>query len=435
VKIAVLGYGKQGKSAVEYWNSTENQITVCDLNSEIELPDYVSSRLGLDYLDDLSDFDLIVRSPNVKPNDIVSKNGSEILSKVTTPTIEFLKVCPTQNVVGVTGSKGKGTTCSLILEMLKKMGKKAYLGGNFGISPLDLLKEDILPTDWVILELANFQLIDLNISPHIAVCLMIAPEHLDWHGSMDDYVASKSNIFKYQNTEDIAIYYADNELSKGVASLSKGKKIPFFKAPGALVADGNFEIEGNVICSTKELKILGEHNWQNVCAAITAVWQINQDIESIRQALLDFNGLEHRLELVRVVDQVSYFNDSFGSMPDATIASLGAIHGKKIVIIGGFDRMLPLGDLAKTIKNDSGAISKILLIGASKDRVAAELDRVGFDNYEKVESKDIGEIVKRARELSQPNDSVVFSPGFPSFDMFKNFEDRGNRYKAEVSLL
>ena len=399
------------------------------------MPEHVESKLGQDYLSNLDRFDLIVRSPNVHPRDIVLANSPSVLDKVTTPTNEFMSVCPTKNIIGVTGTKGKGTTSSLITTILEMNGKTVHLGGNFGVSPLDLLKKGIHAEDWVILELANFQLIDLKIDPHIAVCLMIAPEHLDWHTGMDEYVEFKSQMFVHQKPDDIAIYYAKNDDSKLIASKGQAKKIPFFEKPGAVVEDGEFKIDGRSICTTSEIKLLGEHNWQNVAAAITATWQISQDVQKLRAALLNFKGLNNRLELVRELDGVKYYNDLFGSAPDATVAAIKAIPGTKIVIIGGFDRNLPLKSLVDIVKVNSKELRTVVLIGESSDRVSSELEQAGFSNFKIVDSKDMTEIVRQVRELAKIGDSIVLSPGFPSFDMFRNFEERGNQFRQAVNKL
>lgn len=435
MKIAILGYGIQGRSAFEYWQTDDNEITICDRKTDLELPKSTKSKLGDSYLARLDKFDLIVRSPNIHPQDIVEANHEGILSKVTTPTNEFLRVCPTKNVIGVTGTKGKGTTSSLITEILKALGKTVYLGGNFGISPLDLLKNGIGSHDWVVLELANFQLIDLKQSPHLAVCLMISPEHLDWHKDMDEYIDSKKQLFSHQNSNDIAIYYAKNEKSKQIASSGLAKKIPFYEKPGAIVENGSFVIDGFNICATKDLKLLGEHNWQNVCAAITVTWQVTKDAKVIGDALMSFKGLANRLELVRELAGVKYYNDSFGSAPDATIAAIKSISGPKIIIIGGFDRKLPLGGLVESIKNNAGQIRSIVLIGTSSGRVSVELESAGFANFKIMHTKAIAEIVAEAKALARPGDSIILSPGFPSFDMFKNFEERGQLFKDAVKQL
>ena len=186
MKIAILGYGLQGKSAYEFYNSPDNDITICDPVLPDNLPQGAKTQIGENYLKRLDAFDLIVRSPIVHPRDIVADNSPEILEKVTSNTNEFLKQCPTKNVIGVTGTKGKGTTATLVAKLLEGLGLRVHLGGNIGTPPLDLLKDNIADDDWVVLELANFQLIDLKYSPHIAVCLTVEPEHLDWHSDVDE---------------------------------------------------------------------------------------------------------------------------------------------------------------------------------------------------------------------------------------------------------
>jgi len=180
MRIAILGFGSQGAAALEYWSSADNEITICDAITELTLPENTKSQLGPDYLQSLDEFDLIVRSPSIHPKDIEAASPG-VAAKVTTVTNEFFKVCPTKNIIGVTGTKGKGTTSTLITKMLEAAGKRVHLGGNIGTPPLEMLKNNIQPDDWVVLELANFQLIDLKYSPPIVACLMIASEHQDWH--------------------------------------------------------------------------------------------------------------------------------------------------------------------------------------------------------------------------------------------------------------
>ncbi len=191
MKIAILGYARQGQSAAEYYSHDKNnEITICDIKENIKLPKNYLKKLGKTYLDNLDEFDLIVRSPSIHPKNIVKSNNAKILEKVTTTTNIFFEVCPTKNIIGVTGTKGKGTTSTLISKMLEKAGYRVHLGGNIGLDPLQLLKENISANDWVVLELANFQLIDIKHSPKIAVCLMVTPEHLDWHESIEDAIKS-----------------------------------------------------------------------------------------------------------------------------------------------------------------------------------------------------------------------------------------------------
>ncbi|HTH72276.1 MAG TPA: UDP-N-acetylmuramoyl-L-alanine--D-glutamate ligase, partial [Candidatus Pristimantibacillus sp.] len=304
------------------------------------------------------------------------------------------------------------------------------LGGNYGIPAFSFLPQ-LTEESWVVLELSSYMLYDIKHSPHIGVVLMVQPEHLDWHGDTLDYFTAKSHLFEYQNENDIAIYYADNLESHKIASKSPGRKIAYYAEPGAYVKDGKIMIDETALCRTDELKLLGKHNWQNVCAAVTAFWQITQAPDAIREVLTTFTGLPHRLELVRELDGVRFYNDSFGSDPFATMAALDAVPGHKVMIIGGYERMIPLEPLAEHIAQ-SKDIRSLLLIGQSAARVAESLQKTGFSNFRVSTAKAMDEVVAEARELAQKGDALVLSPGFASFDMFKNFEDRGMQFKQAV---
>ncbi len=433
MKVAIIGFARDGQTALHYWRSQGADVTVCDMREDIVVPDGVQTHLGPDHLKGLGGFDLIVRSSGLHPQIIEKANPGASL-KITTVINEFLRVCPSKNIIGVTGTKGKSTTSTLIARMLEAAGKHVVLGGNIGIPALELLR-DVTPGSWVVLEFSSFQLYDISRSPHIGVCLMMAPEHLNWHDDMEDYINAKKNMFRYQNASDTAIYYADNDLSHEIASTSPGKKIPYCATPGAFIEDGKIMIDTDVICDTSELKLLGRHNQQNACAAVTAAWQVVQDASAMRSVLTTFAGLAHRLDLVREVDGIKYYNDSFASAPPAAGAALQAIPGKKVMIIGGFDRMLPLDDLVATVQKYQGDIRSILLIGASAERVAGALDQAGYKNYHATAAKTMSEIVAAARQLARSGDAVVLSPGFPSFDMFKDFEDRGQQFVSVVGAL
>ncbi len=434
MKVAILGYGEQGRSAYEYWRRG-NEITVCDENEELAAPDGIQSQLGLSYLKELDGFDLIVRSPSIYPRDIADANSPAILDKVTTVTNEFFRVCPSRNVIGVTGTKGKGTTSTLIAKMLEADGRRVHLGGNIGTPPLDLLKAGIEPEDWVVLELANFQLIDLKYSPPIAVCLMVVPEHLDWHGDEDEYFGAKSQLFRHQAPDGIAVYYAADPTSERIASASPGTKIPYLASPGAVVDNSSISIDGQTICRTNELKLLGRHNWQNACAAVTAVWQVTHNAEALRSVLTSFSGLPYRIEFRREQGGVRYYNDSFAATPHAPVAAIEAIPGKKVVIIGGFDRGLDLNDLAAALHRLQHQIRRVLLVGASAARTAVALKQHGFTNITLSNTDKMDTIVAEATGMAEEGDAVVLSPGFPSFDMFKNFEDRGRQFNEAVDKL
>lgn len=432
MKIAILGYGSQGQSAFEYWYSSDNEITVCDQNETLQLPPEVTPKLGPDYLQNLDKFDLIVRSPSIHPQGITAANSSEILEKVTTVTNEFLRVCPSKNIIGVTGTKGKGTTSTLIAKCLEADGKTVHLGGNIGTPPLDLLKNSIQPDDWVVLELANFQLIDLKYSPHIGVCLMVTPEHLNWHADMEEYITAKQQLFARQVAGDVAVYYAEKDISKRVASAGLGTKIPYFQSPGAEVADGKIVINGQTICDTSELKLLGRHNWQNACAAVTVVWQITQNVGAMRSVLTTFSGLEHRLEFVRKLNGVKYYDDSFGTTPETAIVAIEAFKEPKVVILGGADKGADFDELAKIITAND--VRAAVLIGVTAPKIKAALERAGFTSV--ISGGDsIGAIVEAAKNAAQAGDIVLLSTGCASFGLFKDYKDRGEQFKRAVQAL
>ncbi len=447
MKIALLGYAGQGKSAFEYWNTPDNTITICDKDTSLELPEGAQSRLGDNYLDGLDEFDLLIRTPALHPRDIQASNPDtpDILVKVTTVTNEFFRVCPAP-IIGVTGTKGKGTTSTLIARILEAAGKKVHLGGNIGIPPLELLKNKIQPDDIVVLELANFQLIDLVHSPHIGVCLMISPEHLNWHKDLYEYTHAKQQMFRYQEHGDVAIYNARNIYSEEIATSSLAATKITFEVPdkgedpeyldGAYVDGSHIKMRGHTICSVNDVHLLGRHNLQNVCAAIAATWDlIDQNTAAIEKALKDFTGLPNRLEPVRTKNNIAYYNDSFASAPGALVAALDSLTMPKVMIVGGFDRFLPLDEMIEAFTNHAADIRKVLLIGASAERVAETCRAANFTNFEISDAKTFGPILKKATELAQPGDAVVLSPGFASFDMFKNFEDRGNQFRKSVEEL
>lgn len=446
MKIAILGYGLQGHSAYEYWNKPENHITICNEQVPENVPEGVDTKLDGAYLSDLQEFDLIVRSPIIHPSHIMQENQlhPEVMQKVTTNTNEFFRVCPAP-IIGVTGTKGKGTTSTLIANILAKSGRRVHLGGNIGTPPLDLLKNNIQPDDIVILELANFQLIDLRYSPHIAICLMVTPEHLDWHKDMYEYVEAKKQLFKHQSSRDLTVYNADNLYSEEIADVSPSIKLTYQvpaidvepdETEGAYVKGDHIYMYDQKVCHVHDVALLGRHNLENVCAAIAATWDlIGGNTAVIKDVVRTFAGLPHRIEFVREVNKIKYFNDSFASAQGATIAAINAVKGPKIVIVGGFNRGLDYNELAATITQHHDDIRKVLLIGETKGKIADALNIYKHTNYQVLEAKDMPTIVATAQSLAKPGDSVVLSPGCASFDMFKNFEDRGNQFKTVVSKL
>lgn len=450
MNIAILGYDRQGRSAFDYWNKPGNTITVCDQNYLDDVPPGVATKFGGDYLNDLYKFDLIVRTPGLHPREIVANNQEDpdILSKVTTVTNEFFKACPSRRIIGVTGTKGKGTTSTLIAKFLDAAGLKVHLGGNIGIAPLELLKDDIKPDDWVVLELANFQLIDLSYSPHIAVCLMVAPEHLDWHQDVYEYMQAKRQLFVHQTLHDISIFNALNNYSQEIADASPALQFGYEVPPegqkpnnktGSYIDGHHICFQGEKICNIHDVTLPGRHNLENVCAAITAVYPLiakvhKQPHSVISSVLRSFAGLPHRIEILGQAKHVWFINDSFATNPASTVAAIRAIDRPQVLIVGGYDRGLDLNELVEEVKSNK-RVKKVLVIGASGQRVAQTLKGHGVTNYQLSTATTMPAIVGEALALARKGDAVVFSPAFASFDMFKDFEERGNQFKAAVKAL
>ena len=430
MKIAVVGYGMEGVASYEYFTRKGHEVTICDQSTDIAAPDGTLTQLGDGYLDNLSQFDLIVRTAGMHPNVILAKNPG-VEAKITTQLNEFMRACPTKNTIGITGTKGKGTTTTLTTKMLEAAGKQVFVGGNIGI-PLFSFIDQLTPESWVVLELSSFQLIDLQFSPHIALCLMVVPEHLNWHADMEEYLDAKSQLFAHQTADDIAIYFADNENSKRIAGAGNGQKLPYFALPGAVVDEGVITMVGQQICRTDELQLLGKHNWQNACAAVTAAWQVTQDVTAMRSVLTTFSGLEHRLEFVRELDGVKYYDDSFGTTPETAIVAMQAFTEPKVVILGGSDKGAEYDELAQAVQDSNVRLA--LLIGDQAARIQTALEKVGFTNFTPG-GENMTEIIQNARSAAKPGDIVLLSTGCASFGMFENYKDRGNQFKAAVQAL
>lgn len=430
MNVAIIGYGLEGESALHYWQKQGADITICDQNPGATVPTGIAARLGENYLDNLDQFDVIMRSAGIPAEVILAKNPT-VKQKITTVIDEFLRVSPTKNIIGITGSKGKGTTSTLTTKMLEAAGYEVFLGGNIGVSPFDFLNQ-LTTESWVVLELSSFQLSDITRSPHIAMCLMVVPEHLNWHADMQDYMRAKANLFAHQNPNDIAIYYANSPESHTIASNSPGAKITYYAPPGAYVEDGNIIIDNQVICNVSELKLLGAHNWQNACAAATAVWQVAQVPDAIRKVLTSFTGLPHRLEFVRKLDDIAYYDDSFSTIPEAAIVALQAFDEPKVLIVGGADKGVPFDELTKAIRENN--VRHVIAIGDTGIIIAEELRAGGFTAITEGPTT-MQEMVDAARKVAQPGDIVLLSTGCASFGLFDNYKDRGNQFKQVVTGL
>jgi len=355
--------------------------------------------------------------------------------RITSATKELFAVLGPERVIGVTGTKGKGTTSSLIYEILKAAGLGVHLGGNIGVPAFDLIPE-AGPDDYVVLELSSFQLWDLEVSPHIAVLLMIEPEHLDVHSGLDEYVAAKANITTHQKPDDVLVYLPTNEFTKDIAELTPARKIPYTMVPGAHVEDGFIVMADQRIMKTSELGIVGKHNIDNACAAITAAWHVTQNATAVHRALTEFKGLPHRLQLVREVDGVKYYDDSIATTPGSAIAALRDFDEPKVIILGGSDKGVDFGELARKLTRHS--MRGIILIGQQQAKIRQALDAAGVQGqlvHELGSAVSMAGIVQHAHTLVRSGDVVIMSPACASLDMFKDYKDRGEQFIAAVNSL
>ncbi len=426
MKIAIAGFGLEGESNYKYWSIDKaNDITIVDQKKpERDIPYNTKTLIGEDVLDQLQDFDLVVRTAGLAPRKIKT-NG-----KIWSATNEFFSKCPAP-IIGVTGSKGKGTTASLITSILQRSGRNVWLLGNIGQPSLDVLG-DIQQSDIVVYELSSFQLWDLQASPYIAVVLFIEQEHQDVHTSMEDYVNAKANITKYQNESGLLIYNKSNEYANFIAKGSQAQLIGYPDITTAHVDSGNFYYNEQFICSVDNLKIIGKHNYDNACAAIDAVWHFTQDIAVITDGLNAFTGLPHRLEFVREVDGVKYYDDSIATTPNAAIAALRSFDKSKVIILGGSSKGSNFTELGIELTNHN---AQAILIGDEAENIAIACKNAGFSNFEIMKNPTMEKIVIRASRISMPGGIVLLSPAGASFGLFKNYADRGDQFKASVMAL
>jgi UDP-N-acetylmuramoylalanine--D-glutamate ligase len=451
VKIAIVGWGIEGQSAFDYFGPAHEYLIVNEqpLNNFPQESDKIKIRhldsekpvgitgnvKDLSYLEGIENCDKIFITPTSRKN-LEEKfiGNQEFWAKTTTALEIFFETVKTKNIIGVTGTKGKGTTSTIIYQILQAAGKRAFLGGNIGRSVLDFVR-DVTPDDWVVLELSNFQLYKFTHSPHIAVCLMIVPEHLDWHPDVEDYLEAKSNIFTHQKQDDIAIYFDGNEHSRQLAYSSLGIKIPFYLTPGARIREDGKIVIGEPeteIINKNEVKLLGEHNLQNICAAVTAVWQATQDKDAITKVITSFAGMEHRLEFVREINGVKYYDDSFGTTPETAIVAMKSFNQPKVLILGGSDK----GANYETLADEAlkGNVRHVIAIGQTGPNIAELLRKRGYDQITE-DVKNMPEIVKKAQQNAQNGDIVLLSTASASFGLFKDYKDRGDQFKQAVQEL
>lgn len=383
---------------------------------------------GKDYLKDINE-ELLFLAPAVRPDKEELLCAQEKGTVLTTELNEFLSLCPCKTY-GITGSDGKTTTTTLIAKLLEASGKKVWLGGNIGKNLFKCLDE-ISPDDCVVMECSSFQLMKMKHSPDVAVLTNLSPNHLDWHKDMDEYFDSKKNIYRFnENTKIIA--NIDNEYTASIAD--EREIVPVSckeRIEKGVCFDGEYIYRnGEKIIRGEDILIPGIHNRYNYCTAIAATAD-EVDAKAIKRVATTFGGVEHRCELVRTVNGVKYYNSSIDSSPTRTAAACNAFKEKVIVIAGGYDKNIPLEPLGELFTRK---VKGCVLMGATADKIQNVLDDCGYEGTI-MRATDMKQAVDMAKSIAQDGDNVILSPAAASFDMFRNFEERGNIFKSCVMEL
>lgn len=450
-KVAFIGAGVSHKRCIEQFVELGAQVTLCDQKKSLEdfgaYADtlrrlHVRLSLGEHYTDGFAGQDIIMRTPGYEYYKPELQAALQAGTKVTSEVELFFELCPCE-IVAVTGSDGKTTTTTLISKMFEAAGRKVFLGGNIGAALLPQLA-DVTPEAVAVVELSSFQLISMRVSPKVAVVTNVTPNHLDHHKDMQEYIDAKRNILLWQVPPCRAVLGFENEISRGMQKDCKGEQVWFTRLhdtdKGAFLRESDDTLcyaENGVvtpILPRAEVKLRGLHNVENLLAAIAAVWG-RVPVEAMRQVGSTFTGVEHRIEPVRTLDGVTYYNDSIASSPTRTIAGLRSFNQKIILIAGGYDKKIPYEPLAPEIL---AHVKTLVLMGATGPRIeAAVRGCAGFDESALtiLHADSMQHAVELARGAAQPGNVVSLSPASASFDLYPNFEVRGRDYKNIVNNL
>lgn len=447
-KIAIIGMGVSNIPLLDYFYDKNAKVTVFDKKMlSDELMEKINKYryevdIDAENMSRLKNFDMIFRSPSCMPNTLEMEKAKDSGAIITSEIEMVLKLAPCK-IIGVTGTEGKTTTTSIIYEIVKKAGYNCFLGGNIG-KPIFTKIKDMTPDDIIVLEMSSFQLMGMEVSPDISIVTNIYPDHLNVHKSYEEYQEAKKNIFKFQNSDGVVILNKDNEITN---SFSKeiNNEILFFSS-NEKVKDGFYydredetikqSIDGKEtpILNRKDIKLRGIHNYENICAALCATSSITNTEVQI-EAIKNFKGVEHRLEFVREIDGVKYYNDSIGTSPASTIAGLNAFEENIILLAGGSDKGLDYKEVGEAIAKKVGTL---ILTGPTSDKIedATKNALEGADKRINIyHTKDMEEAVNLARSKAKSGDVILLSPASASFDAYKNFEERGNIFKEIVNKI
>ncbi len=438
-KVSVIGVGVSNVPLIRFLLNGGAKVTAHDKKTAEQLGDIytellnlgVNFVLGEEYLKNIPQgTKCIFKTPGLRADVpellAASENGIEITSEMEL----FFKLCPCE-IIAVTGSDGKTTTTTLIGEMLKKQGYNCYIGGNIG-KPLIGEVENMNACDKAVLELSSFQLFSMKQSPRIAVMTNVTPNHLDWHTDFSEYIESKKNIMKYQSKECVLVTNLANDITKEIGQEANGEWRSFSSKGDAIVTlnDGFICYGDNKIVNIGDIKIPGLHNVENYMAAIAAVRDYVTD-ETVQYVAKNFGGVAHRIEFVRELDGVRYYNDSIASSPARTTAGLKSFNQKVILIAGGYDKKIPFDDFGEVVNE---RVEKLVLVGSTSEKIEnAVKNAKSYNGISVFRETEFKKAVERARDCAKNGDIVILSPACASFDLFGNFEERGNTFKQIVN--
>ncbi len=400
-KIAIVGLGKNNQDLAGFLKTNGIEFEVIDNWSNPE-----------ELIGKLDNYEIIFRSPGLPYLSVAIQQAKSAGVIVSSQTKLFFDLCKAK-IIGVTGTKGKGTTSSLIAKILEAGGKKVWLAGNIGKDPFEFISS-VEPEDFVVLELSSFQLQDLEKSPNIAVVLSVTPDHLNHHQDFDEYIKAKSNLIAHQKDSDYAILHST--LPDWFKSLGSGKKI--FIEPKAV--------------EDYKTKLLGVHNLDNIAAAneVAKILNISEDV--VRKAVLNFNPLPHRLSVLKTVAGITYIDDGFSTNIEPTIAAIKSVNNHMVLIIGGSEKGLDFSKLGETIKN-SKKIRGVVVVGEVTDKILKSLE--GFNGEILTGAVTMHDMLLQARKIAEKGDTILFSPATASFGLFKNEFDRAEQFVQEVNSL
>lgn len=454
----VVGLGVTSVHLIRFLASIGVCVTVCDVKNPVQLGERIEEigdlkvdyRFGDCYLDDLDSADLIFLSPGVNPSNAkiqrARANGVRITSE-----IELLFELCNAPIIGITGSSGKTTTTTLTGQIMdfeckaRGRGGKTYVGGNIG-TPLIEKVLDFSPEDVVVLELSSFQLKYMKKSPHVGAILNITPNHLDVHPDMADYISAKQNVIRYQSGDDFAVLNIDNQTTNEMIDTVESNVMPFsrlseldkgvFLSGEDLILRRDRDSSAEVICKRSDIQLPGDHNVENVLAAIAICSCANARGSMMAEVIRDFKGVPHRLETVGIVNKVKYINDSISTTPSRAMAGILAMTSPIIQIAGGYDKKLPFDEMAELAVDK---VKAFVLLGATADKIQLALEKAAREKKVSMptvlRASDLEEAVRIASDIASEGDVVLLSPACASYDMFKNFDERGRAFKDKVKAM